>query len=270
MTTHNYDAETGEIVHTESVTSLPKDIASAIVTVKGQVRALGYDEKNQHGGYRYVSVDKFYDTLGVIMAKAGLFVLMDEIASDVKEGAPNRDGRVTPWLFVRYEIRFAHASGALSHPVHRSLAQPISGPQSFGAAQSYIEKQFLRQVFKIPTGEKDADAEDNSENAEPVRTATARKQISKEVVEQTRVSKPAIDKEQLRVRLKTMQQAIDEAGAVALNSIMESDDIRSLFADLRETLGEPQGGAIVDNLLTRIEKRRKQVAPHTDEKPVEL
>lgn len=263
MTTHSYDAETGEIIHTESVTSLPKDIASAIVTVKGQVRALGYDEKNQHGGYRYVSVDKFYDTLGQTMAKAGLFVLMDEIASDVKEGASGK-----PWLFVRYEIRFAHASGALSHPVHRSLAQPISGPQSFGAAQSYIEKQFLRQVFKIPTGEKDADAEDNSETAEPVRAAPARKAAPPSSVETP--SKPTIDKEQLRVRLKTMQQAIDDAGAVALNSIMESDDIRSLFADLRETLGEPQGGAIVDNLLTRIEKRRKAVAPHTDEKPVEL
>lgn len=268
MTTHSYDAETGEIVRSTELASMPKDIASAIVTVKGQVRALGYDDKNQHGGYRYVSVDKFYDTLGVIMAKAGLFVLMDEIASDVKEGAPNRDGRVTPWLFVRYEIRFAHASGALSHPVHRSLAQPISGPQSFGAAQSYIEKQFLRQVFKIPTGEKDADAEDNSETAEPVRAAPQRKAAPPPSVEKP--SKPVVDKEQLRVRLKTMQQAIDEANAVALNSIMESDDIRELFNDLRETLGEPQGGAIVDNLLTRIEKRRKAVAPHTDEKPVEL
>lgn len=263
MTTHSYDAETGEIIHTESVTSLPKDIASAIVTVKSQVRAIGYDDKNPHGGYSYVSVDKFYDRLGVIMAKAGLFVLMDEIASDVKEGASGK-----PWLFVRYEIRFAHASGALSHPVHRSLAQPISGPQSFGAAQSYIEKQFLRQVFKVPTGEKDADAEDNSDRAEPIRAAPVRKAAPPPAVE--RPVKPKIDKEQLRVRLKTMQQEIDDASAVTLNAIMESDDIRSLFNDLRETLGEPQGGAIVDNLLTRIEKRRKAVAPHTDEKPVEL
>lgn len=265
MTTHSYDAETGEIVHCSDLTSMPKDIASAIVEVKSQVRAIGYDDKNPHGGYSYVSVDKFYDRLGVIMAKAGLFVLMDEITSDVKEGASGK-----PWLFVRYEIRFAHASGALSHPVHRSLAQPISGPQSFGAAQSYIEKQFLRQVFKVPTGEKDADAEDNSGGSEQVRPPPPRKQIAKEVVEQHKIAKPVIDKEQLRVRLKTMQQAIDEAGAVALNSIMESDDIRSLFNDLRETLGEPQGGAIVDNLLTRIEKRRKAVAPHTDETPVEL
>lgn len=265
---HEYDAETGEIVHSGDLTSMPKEIASAIVEVKGQVRAIGYDDKNPHGGYSYVSVDKFYDRLGVIMAKAGLFVLMDEIASDVKEGAPNRDGRVTPWLFVRYEIRFAHASGALSHPVHRSLAQPISGPQSFGAAQSYIEKQFLRQVFKVPTGEKDADAEDNSDRAEPVRAAPVRKAAPPPAVE--RPVKPKIDKEQLRVRLKTMQQEIDEASAVTLNAIMESSDIRELFNDLRETLGEPQGGAIVDNLLTRMEKRRKAVAPHTDEKPVEL
>ncbi len=76
----------------------------------------------------------------------------------------------TPWLFARYALRFMHESGVVSQPLMRSCALPISGPQAFGAAQSYIEKQFLRQVFKIPTGEKDADQVAQTETPPPRRS----------------------------------------------------------------------------------------------------
>lgn len=142
-----YDAETGEIAP-----HMPPAIAEAIIAVKKQVKQLGSDEKNQHGGYGYVSVDKFYDVIGKLMASAGLALLIDETSADVREG-----GKGNPWLFTRYDCRFMHESGAMGPAMRRSCALPVSGPQAFGAAQSYIEKQLLRQVFKIPTGEKDAD-----------------------------------------------------------------------------------------------------------------
>lgn len=129
---------------------LPAEVAAAIVAVAAQIRQIGQDERNPHGGYPYVSVDKFYERVGPLMAAAGLFLLVDEVSADVREGAKGN-----AWLFTRYALRFAHASGLCSPAVFRSCAQPISGPQAFGSAQSYIEKQFLRQVFKIPTGDKD-------------------------------------------------------------------------------------------------------------------
>ena len=134
------------------VYGVPPSIAAAIIAVKKRIRQLGADENNPHGGYKYVSVDKFYASIGPMMAEAGLALLIDEVETDVKEGSSGK-----PWLFARYALRFMHESGAVAPPLMRSIAMPISGPQAFGAAQSYIEKQFIRQVMKIPTGEKDAD-----------------------------------------------------------------------------------------------------------------
>ncbi len=144
----------------DETTGMPPAIAAAIIAVKGHIRQLGSDERNTHAKYAYVSVDKFYERIGPMMAEAGLALLIDEAASAVEiSETTDRDGKLrkTPWLFAQYALSFMHESGAVSPPMRRSLAMPINGPQTYGAAQSYIEKQFLRQVFKIPTGEKDAD-----------------------------------------------------------------------------------------------------------------
>lgn len=158
----------------------PKEIASAIIAVKKQVKQLGSDEKNDHGGYRYVSVDKFYERIGPMMAEAGLALLIDETETEVRvTETTDRSGTIrrTPWLFAQYSLAFMHEGGETSAPMRRSLAMPITGPQSYGAAQSYVEKQFLRQVFKIPTGEKDADETPQDQEA-PARPQAARPQTN--------------------------------------------------------------------------------------------
>ena len=149
------DRVTGEVS-----SGVPPSIAQAIIAVKKQVRQLGSDERNEHAKYAYVSVDKFYERVGPMMATAGLALLIDETSSGIEIlESTDRDGnlRKVPWLFAHYALSFMHEDGSVSAPMRRSLAMPINGPQTYGAAQSYIEKQFLRQVFKIPTGEKDAD-----------------------------------------------------------------------------------------------------------------
>lgn len=148
--------------------TMPPKIAAAIVAIEGKIKQLGTDESNKHGGYAYVSVDKFYERVGKMMADAGLALLINETEADVRTSERTDERGATKtvsWLFVRYELSFMHESGAMSASLRRSCALPISGPQAFGAAQSYIEKQFLRQVFKIPTGEKDADEIAQSEGA---------------------------------------------------------------------------------------------------------
>lgn len=160
------DRETGEIVAMEPI-GIPPALAAAIIAVKKQVKQLGTDERNTQGGYNALSVDKMYAIVGQLMADAGIGILIDETASDIK--ASEKTGN--PWLFTSYVCRIIHESGAMSPPMRRSLAMPISGPQAFGAAQSYIEKQFMRQVFKVPIGERDADAIAPSEDAPAGRRA---------------------------------------------------------------------------------------------------
>lgn len=151
------DRETGEFIP-----GMPPKVSAAIIAVCKEVKQLGADDKNEHGKYNFVSVDKFYERIGKLMAAAGLALLVDETASEVKEGKSGN-----PWLFMSYNLTFMHEGGDVSSPMRRSCAMPINGPQAFGAAQSYIEKQFLRQVFKVPTGERDADETTPSDDGAP-------------------------------------------------------------------------------------------------------
>lgn len=131
--------------------AMPSSIAAAVVAVMGKVRQLGYDENNKFAGYRYVSVDKFYDTIRPLLSDAGLIILIDEVDTEVKKA----EGEKSAWLFVRYHIWLASKDGDVYGPLNRSLSVPATGPQAYGSAQSYVEKQFLRALFKVPTGDDD-------------------------------------------------------------------------------------------------------------------
>jgi hypothetical protein len=169
MSADGYDPVTGEVesaLGAEGSRDVAPEIAAAIIAVTKQVGRLGNDDRNPHGGYGYVSVDKMYERIGPLMAEAGIALLIDETEHEIR--ASDKSGN--PWLFAKYELRFLHASGVLGPRLRRSLALPISGPQAFGSAQSYVEKQFLRQVFKVPTGERDADTTSETNDA-PLRQA---------------------------------------------------------------------------------------------------
>lgn len=169
------DPTTGEVL-TAPRPKMPPEVAQAIVAVMKQVRQLGKDDKNQHGGYKYVSVDKFYDLVGHKMAEAGLFVLMDEVSTKIEQVA----GKDSKWLWATYAITLFHESGAEYGPLTRDIALPASGPQAFGSGQSYVEKQFLRALFKIPTGDKDADDVAQDESGASTPAGTARKAAPKQ------------------------------------------------------------------------------------------
>ena len=142
--------------------AMPKEIASAIVSVMGKVERLGKDTRNEHGRYNYVSVDSFFEQIGHLMSDAGIFVVLNEVASSVE----NRESidsygkaKISAWLNCEYEAIIYHASGVSYGPIKRTIQVVASGPQAYGSAMSFVEKYFLRGLFKIPTGEPDADAD---------------------------------------------------------------------------------------------------------------
>jgi hypothetical protein len=139
-------------------TEMPAEIAKAIVEVKKRVRVLGKDDENKFGHFKYVSVDKFYETVGKYMADAGLFLMVDE-ADNAIEVRQSSEGKPCAWLTVSYALTLYHESGASFGPISRTITVQATGPQAFGSAESYVQKYFLRGLFKIPTGEADADAD---------------------------------------------------------------------------------------------------------------
>jgi hypothetical protein len=233
---------------------MPGAIAQAIIAVKKQVRQIGQDERNEHGKYRYVSVDRFYERIGPMMAEAGIALLIDETDSEVKEGKSG-----SPWLFAHYALAFMHEDGSVSAPMRRSLAMPINGPQTYGAAQSYIEKQFLRQVFKIPTGEKDADETAQGEDA-PARSASRGNGATRSPQRPQAATAPSDAAAQMSKRWKEIAHDIDieedEEMLLRLGEWQAFETLDKLSADL----GPPEVHTERMGMLqTRAAKRRERL-----------
>jgi hypothetical protein len=130
-----------------------RQIISAVVLAMGRVKRLVKSDRNEVDGYAFSSIDRFLDLINPICVEAGLLVLMDEVGvADVSRAAR---GASEDWLRISYEIRLAHVSGQSLGPFRRHVDIVRTGPQAFGAAQSYVLKQFLRAQFQIPTGEQD-------------------------------------------------------------------------------------------------------------------
>lgn len=145
-----HDPTTGEIARPH----MPPEIAGAVIKIMKDVKQLGFDEKNDHGKYQYASIDKFMSVFGPACANAGIFIALDEASADVRAGS--KEG--SAYLFIDYAVSVIHESGAVWGPMHRRCYLPATGPQAFGSAESYVLKRFMRNLFQVPTGEKDADA----------------------------------------------------------------------------------------------------------------
>lgn len=141
----------------EAVLTMPPEIAAPVVEVCTAVKKAVKEHVNKHGGYKYVSIDKFYEDMGPLLAEHGLIIMMNERAVE-------SDGK---WLNLSFDFYIYHKSGKQFGPVTRSQGVLANGPQAYAAAQSFAEKYFMRQLFKIPTGEEDADG-DSQTNKAPI------------------------------------------------------------------------------------------------------
>lgn len=164
---------------------MPKEIAGAIVLVMRAVGKLVRDGRNQHGGYKYASTDAFFEAVNPACAEAGLIVkprvLHSEIVvhdvwdRDTKSMKPKR------MLSATYGFVLIHESGATwtDPDERRPIMLDYTGPQTYGAADSYAAKTFMRTLFIVATGDKDADAQEQH-SAEIIRATVKAVKAKKE------------------------------------------------------------------------------------------
>lgn len=127
--------------------NMPLKVAEAIAAVMSEVPKLNKGERNSHGNYNFASIDDFLEAVRPLMAKHKLIISADEDDFDVIGEGKDM------WLRMRFAFS-AHCHGETYGPMRRSIMIKASmGSQAFGAGQSYAEKQFLRSLFKIATGE---------------------------------------------------------------------------------------------------------------------
>lgn len=140
---------------------MPPEIARAIVEVCKAVKRLRLDGQNTspNGQYRFTSIDEFLEVVGAWCADADLFIIPQEVSATIRDGGPKYDNRGNytgqkQVLVAVYQFWLGHASGAMwLYPLTRRVALAATGPQAFGAAESYVLKRFLRALFKVPSGD---------------------------------------------------------------------------------------------------------------------
>jgi hypothetical protein len=130
------------------------NIVKAVVKTRQDVGTLGKGTLNPHGNYKYVSIDRYYETVADAASKNGLMWVIreDEIAFT----------SATPKLSIqsKYTIDIYHESGEVIEGFSTlSIVHPVQGAQTVGSAMSYVDKVFMRQTFAVASGEKDIDAD---------------------------------------------------------------------------------------------------------------
>jgi hypothetical protein len=154
---------------------MPAQIAGALKLVMGAVGRLVKDGKNNHGGYSYASTDAFFEAINPACSEAGLIVkpratsvTIETFEVTNKENKPVQKRMVV----AHYNFVLIHESGATwcDEKDNRMVALDFTGPQSFGAVESYAVKTFLRSLFLVATGDKDADSQEQFQ-AEVIRAS---------------------------------------------------------------------------------------------------
>jgi hypothetical protein len=136
--------------------AIPEEIAKAIIAAQLAMPSLRKEDTNAYGGYSYVSIDDYLAAIPKVAAQHGLFWITRETECQVI----GEKGNHLAYTFV---LDLGHSSGAFFPEYGRiTVVHPIQGAQTAGSALAYGEKMLTRFLFKVVTGEQDADATDNS------------------------------------------------------------------------------------------------------------
>lgn len=135
--------------------SIPKEIAAAVIKTTRDVGMLIKSQYNPHGKYPFVGIDTFYQHVAAKAAEHGLSWRAREIDFAVVDAGKSMMVKAT------YAFDVFHESGVDVPDYSRiTMIHPIQGAQTVGSIVSYCDKVWMRQAFKLATGEKGSDADE--------------------------------------------------------------------------------------------------------------
>jgi hypothetical protein len=204
-------------------------VNEAIRAVLADIHRLKKDDKNQHGGYAYVSVDDVKDHVRPLLAKNSLHFSITEVSYELV-GVAGKSG-TTSSAKIAYEVRLRHVSGEEMPPEFITIVLPYTGAQTAGAARSYAVKEWMKSTLLVSTGEKDAivGGADADAYAQQDYTAPARAPITAEQFRtlQDLIEKTGTDESKLlgyvkADSLETLTMAQFQAAEAALKKKMNT------------------------------------------------
>lgn len=155
----------------KDIEPMPAAIVKAICRVQATIDAVEKSQYNKQGGYKFASTDDIYAAVARKFGEAGLMIYPLELSQpEIKRvEKTNKEGDlvVSQWGQFHFGYVLATEDASWFHPASsRTIFIQILGPQSFNAAESYCQKQFLRGLLKLPTGDMDLDSLGQGETEE--------------------------------------------------------------------------------------------------------
>lgn len=135
---------------------IPEKMAKAILAAQNDMPSLRKGDENKYGGYAYVSIDDYLSEIPKVAAVHGLFWITRETRFEVI----GEKGNHVAYTFA-LDLMFEDGT-CLPEYTTITVVHPIQGAQTAGSALAYGEKMMTRFVFKVVTGEQDADATDGA------------------------------------------------------------------------------------------------------------
>lgn len=155
----------------KDIEPIPQAIVKAICRVQASIDAVTKSQFNKQGGYKFASTDDIYAAVARKFGEAGLMIYPLELSQpEIKRvEKTNKEGElvVSQWGQFHFGYVLATEDASWFHPASsRTIYIQILGPQTFNAAESYCQKQFLRGLLKLPTGDMDLDTFAQGESEE--------------------------------------------------------------------------------------------------------
>jgi hypothetical protein len=152
------------------VEPIPAAIVQAICKVQATIEAVSKSQFNKHGGYKFASADDIYAAVARKLGEVGLVIYPLELTQpEIKRIEKTVDGKlaVSQWGQFHFGYMLCCGDATWFHESSsRTILLQITGPQTFNAAEAYCQKQFLRALLKLPTGDMDLDSMPQAETEE--------------------------------------------------------------------------------------------------------
>ena len=163
------------------MTPMPASIVVARSKIMATVDAVKKTGYNEHGRYKFASTDDIYAVLARKMGECELLCEALELQCEIKrverpakekgQLVRDKDGNVVTetvqWAHIVYQFVWITPTDTWTDPrAKRTLFIQVTGPQTFQAAQSFVEKAYLRSSFKLPSGDMDLDGMPQAETEE--------------------------------------------------------------------------------------------------------
>lgn len=137
------------------------NIFARMVSILGDLDAIGKNSKNQAQGFNYRGIDDVYNAINPLLAKHGVFMTA-QVIGKTREERTNSKGAVLAFTCLHMRYHF-HGEDGSSLATEAEGEGMDSGDKSSNKAMAVAHKYALLQAFCIPTKDLDDPDKDSHE-----------------------------------------------------------------------------------------------------------